>query len=207
MKQSGGETREALIAAATAAFAEHGYAGATIRRITAQAGANLGAVTYHFGSKAALFEAVIDQAQGLLIGRLEAAAGGPGPPLERILAAVRAHFSFLSERPELRQLFLRVLVLDRVIPERALANLRRAAALLGGLIAEGQRDGAIRPGDPRLLTVAVMAQPIMLNALRPVLRAGPGIDLEDPVMRVRALESAVQFIRSGLTLHPSESTP
>jgi AcrR family transcriptional regulator len=206
MNQHGGDTRTALLRAATAVFADHGYAGATVRRITALAGVNLGAVTYHFGSKAALFEAVIVGAQSSLLKALAAAAAGPGSARVRLEALVRAHFGFMSDHPELRQLFLRVLVLDRVIPDQARAYLRRATGLVGQLIAEGQRDGSVRSGDPRLLTVAVMAQPVMLNALRPVLRAGAGIDLDNPAVREQALETTVRFVRAGLSPQ-QESSP
>jgi len=43
-------TPEALIAAGRALFTERGYDAASVRAITAAAGVNLGAITYHFGS-------------------------------------------------------------------------------------------------------------------------------------------------------------
>lgn len=45
------ETREKLLDAARRCVRDHGLAGATSRQITTAAGANLGAITYHFGSK------------------------------------------------------------------------------------------------------------------------------------------------------------
>ena len=51
------KTTQALVVAARELFAERGYEGASIRAITQRAGANLGAVSYHFGSKEALYEA------------------------------------------------------------------------------------------------------------------------------------------------------
>ncbi len=47
----GAETREKILDAAEALFAEHGFEGASMRMITARAGVNLAAVNYHFGSK------------------------------------------------------------------------------------------------------------------------------------------------------------
>lgn len=52
-------TRQALIEAATAVFAEHGYAGGSVREITGRAGANQAAITYHFGGKDGLYREVL----------------------------------------------------------------------------------------------------------------------------------------------------
>jgi AcrR family transcriptional regulator len=51
-------TRQRLLDAAEHLFADHGFAGTSMRALTTQAGTNLAAVNYHFGSKEALFEAV-----------------------------------------------------------------------------------------------------------------------------------------------------
>lgn len=53
------DTRQALIAAATELFAEHGFDGTSLRAITQAAGANIAAVNYHFGSKEGLIDAVL----------------------------------------------------------------------------------------------------------------------------------------------------
>jgi AcrR family transcriptional regulator len=52
------DTREALLDAAESLFAEHGIPASSLRAITQQAGANLAAVHYHFGSKEGLVRAV-----------------------------------------------------------------------------------------------------------------------------------------------------
>lgn len=52
-------TRAALIKAATAVFAEHGYEGGSVRQITQRALANQAAVNYHFGGKEGLYRDVL----------------------------------------------------------------------------------------------------------------------------------------------------
>ena len=52
------DTRESLLDAAETLFSEHGIEAASLRQITQQAGANLAAVNYHFGSKDGLIRAV-----------------------------------------------------------------------------------------------------------------------------------------------------
>lgn len=51
-------TRQRILGAAEALFAERGFAGASLRQVTAAANVNLAAVNYHFGSKDNLIEEV-----------------------------------------------------------------------------------------------------------------------------------------------------
>ena len=51
-------TKERILGAAEALFATHGFAGASLRQVTAAARVNLAAVNYHFGSKDKLIEEV-----------------------------------------------------------------------------------------------------------------------------------------------------
>jgi AcrR family transcriptional regulator len=53
------DTKERLLDVAERLFAEEGFESVSLRTITAQAGANLAAVNYHFGSKEALIGAVV----------------------------------------------------------------------------------------------------------------------------------------------------
>jgi AcrR family transcriptional regulator len=52
------ETQTRILDAAEELFMQHGFEGASMRMLTAQAAVNLAAVNYHFGSKDALIEAV-----------------------------------------------------------------------------------------------------------------------------------------------------
>lgn len=53
------DTATRVLDAAEALFIEHGFAAASVRAIAAQAGVNLGAAHYHFGSKEGLLAAVM----------------------------------------------------------------------------------------------------------------------------------------------------
>lgn len=63
----GRETREQLLAAATAVLGEEGYGAMSMRAVADRAGARLSLVHYHFGSKRGLMEAVLEHlTDGLL---------------------------------------------------------------------------------------------------------------------------------------------
>ena len=89
------DTKSRILDAAEVLFAERGYDAASLRALTEQAGVNLAAVHYHFGSKQSLFAAVIERRVGALnaerlraMDAAEAAAGEERPlPLETLLEA------------------------------------------------------------------------------------------------------------------------
>lgn len=55
------KTRDSIISAAEKLFAEKGFRAMTLRDVTKEAGVNLAAVNYHFGSKIKLMHAVIER--------------------------------------------------------------------------------------------------------------------------------------------------
>ncbi len=70
------QTRAALLAAAGQAFAQYGFQNANVRRICADAGVNLGAISHYFGTKEALYREV------LVLAHQELLAMEPVPRME-----------------------------------------------------------------------------------------------------------------------------
>jgi AcrR family transcriptional regulator len=66
-RQDGDATRQVLLDVAGQVFAERGFADATSKEICARAGTNVAAVNYHFGSRGALYEAVLVEAHHHLL--------------------------------------------------------------------------------------------------------------------------------------------
>ncbi|MFJ2393736.1 TetR/AcrR family transcriptional regulator [Streptomyces sp. NPDC087843] len=61
-REAGQRTRDGLLAAAVELLAQRGPEGVTLREITHHAGANVAAVSYHFGSLKTLCDAAIEHA-------------------------------------------------------------------------------------------------------------------------------------------------
>lgn len=85
-------TTESLLNAAERLFAEHGYDGVGMRALADEAGVNLGATTYHFGSKEKLYvETVMRRFRPIreewirLLRQAETKAKGKPVPLETIV--------------------------------------------------------------------------------------------------------------------------
>ena len=84
-----------ILDAAEALFMEHGFEATSLRVITTAAGVNLAAANYHFGSKEALFQAVLtrrldpmNRERVDLLDRFEAETAPAVLPCERILSAL-----------------------------------------------------------------------------------------------------------------------
>ena len=84
-------TKDRILGAAEELFAQHGFAGTSLRQVTSRADVNIAAVNYHFGSKENLVNEVFrrrmdDMSARRLAALARAQADSPGE-LEPVLAA------------------------------------------------------------------------------------------------------------------------
>ncbi|MEV0910878.1 TetR/AcrR family transcriptional regulator [Streptomyces hokutonensis] len=88
-REAGQRTRDGLQSAALELLAQRGQEGVTLREITDRAGANVAAVSYHFGSLKALCDAAIEHALEQYLDAQMAAIDslGPAATLEEVAAA------------------------------------------------------------------------------------------------------------------------
>lgn len=164
-------TREAVLLAARVLFAERGFEGASVRAITDAADANLGAITYHFGSKEALYGEVLRAAIEPLRDRVYLAVREHRTPTDRIAAIMRAFFEHYADNPDVPRLMLQRIAAGQPPPEPVAQVVREVLRTLAGEIAVGQRAGDIRAGHPVRLALSVVAQPVYMSLIRPVMTA------------------------------------
>lgn len=111
------DTRERILDAAESVFMTCGYDGASMRQITSEAGANLAAGHYHFGSKEDLFKAVLyrrlrflNQERLHVLDQLEAkAAGAPLKPSQIVDAFFGTLLRMAASHGPRGQTFLRLI--------------------------------------------------------------------------------------------------
>jgi AcrR family transcriptional regulator len=162
-------TRDRLLAAARACVRDGGLAGATSREISRVAGANLGAITYHFGSKDALVAAALfDELEARIAPALQVFEQ-PGSPAERMLAAVQQLAAEFERAQDDALVLLEALLLatrDERYRAEALRVYRGLHEQLGELIAVLQRTGHV-PGwvvpDAMASLVVAVAHGIVLQ--------------------------------------------
>ncbi len=84
-------TKDRILGAAEELFAQHGFAGTSLRQVTSRADVNIAAVNYHFGSKENLVNEVfrrrMDDMTTLRLSQLKAALEQHPGELQPVLAA------------------------------------------------------------------------------------------------------------------------
>lgn len=196
--EHGAATRMALLDASRDIFARNGFDGASVRAITSAADVNLGAVTYHFGSKRGLYDAVLEAGLRPLLHRVRLAAAHRGAPLDRINAVVEAYFGHLAEHPDLPHLLLQEVASGREPPPVVVEIIGEVKGTIAGLHQAGVAEGTIRDGNPTLMALSVASQPLYLTVISPMLRAVAGIDLSDRADRQMVIDHVSEFVQRGL---------
>lgn len=192
------DTPAALVRAARPIFATQGFDGASVRAITAAAGANLGAITYHFGSKRELYDRVVGSIVTPLAERVEHVVAGEGRVLERAGDVVTAYFEYLRTNPDLPQLMMQELVLSGVPPAAIADPMRRVLGALSRLIVEGQESGVVRAGPAAVMSIFILSVPVHLSMMRPALEKVGGVALGDAATFERVVAAAREFVQAGL---------
>ncbi len=100
-------SRKLVADAATAEFAEHGYAGARTERIAKQAGVNKQLLFYYFGSKAGLYQGILDAAAEELRAAVTSGTSIEFSATESLRSRLKAVFEALAGSPQLARLVVR----------------------------------------------------------------------------------------------------
>jgi AcrR family transcriptional regulator len=96
-----GSTRDRILAAALAAFADRGVDATSLDSVAAEVGVRKQTLLYWFPSKEQLLVGVVDHAVAEVAGRLAAAAGRAGTRRSQVVAVVDAIFRLGTISPEL----------------------------------------------------------------------------------------------------------
>jgi AcrR family transcriptional regulator len=169
------QTRQSLIEAGGAVFAESGFHNATVREICRRAGANIAAVHYHFGDKDALYREVLAYYQGRALQKfpLDLGVSPDAPAADRLRAFVRSFLLRLFDPSSdawhgkliSREMIDPTEALDSIVVER----IRPQARHLGGIVREllgGEPD----PATVRACSLSVVSQCLFYHHCQPVVR-------------------------------------
>ena len=196
-----------LLGVAIELFCSRGYDAVSVREITARARANLGAITYHFGSKESLYHAAIEHAAEPFAQTIANAAAGPGPALDRISAVVRAALSTNGPRHGIPSVMLRELASDGPLPPPLVKLMKRNIGTIAGLIREGQNEGTIRDGDPTMLALSVVSQPFYFKIASRGLEQAFGLSRGEAPARDYIIDHVIRSVRhtiaTGGALRPT----
>ena len=183
------ETRSKLIGAARKAFAERGYAAASMDEITASVGLTRGALYHNFGDKKGLLQAVVDQIDGEMAARAHASGSKKKNIWDGLLAEGVAYIE-MALNPEVQRIVLldgpavlgdpsqwpsqnsclqaTIVALQELIEQGAIKpiNAEAAARLLNGAALNAALWIAASPDPKSVVGKAVEAFLLMANGLR-----------------------------------------
>lgn len=98
-KGGGHERRAEILSAAERIFVEHGYEGATIRKIADEVGLSSTALYMHFADKAEILHEICREAFAQLTAGNAALTAQVGTPVERLRKMMRAYVEFGFANP------------------------------------------------------------------------------------------------------------
>jgi AcrR family transcriptional regulator len=150
-RRDAGATREALLAAGAALFAERGYEGVPVSAIATRAGVNKAMISYHFGGKRGLYLAIVGATFSEIVARVERLAASPRPASALLREFVAVVADATRRHPHFPAMMLReVLAGGRRLEPEVLAKPVAVLAAVRRIIERGVREGAFRPVDPLL---------------------------------------------------------
>jgi AcrR family transcriptional regulator len=173
-----------ILAATRELFAEAGFTGVTVRAIARHAGVNLAMISYYFGSKDRLLDAVLTQElQHLLrdvVTGLDNAAAA-----EQVLAEFPLRILDALRRDPRRLRLMRLAVstepdrLRRIIRSLGEHSVLGVSRVLADLVAEAQAGGRIAPVPARSVLLFLMTNAYGLVFMEPIAREVVGFALDD----------------------------
>lgn len=154
------ETRERILKAAIAQFAQAGFTGARIDTICREADVNARMVYHYFTDKAGLYVAVLEAVLGDLRTEELKLDVSTSPPCEGLLEMFDFIFGHFSNHPELIRLLSAENLLEGEFLKNSVATPSVASPvvqLIGELLRRGEAARVVRPGiDPLHLYVAMV---------------------------------------------------
>jgi AcrR family transcriptional regulator len=205
-KESGhSATAERLLAVGRRLFASGGFDGTSIRELTKEAGVNLGAVTYHFETKEALYHAVLNRVFGPVREGVQKLTDAPVPAPVRLELFVRAMFQHQQDRKDLPRFMAQEIVLGESPSPQVLETVRTVVGALSQVMRDGQEEGTVVPGDPVLMALTLLSQPIYLSLMPRFLKREDLKDADLPQPRESAEEHVIALLRRAFFVSQEES--
>ncbi len=150
------KTRDSIILAAAKVLAEHGYEATSLELIALEAGVTKGTIYYHFDAKETIYASVVLRYLEGALARLNEAARRNDTAFAALGDIVRDQIddTLATDRRYVQYQELLHLAHETHVAVREAQRLYERR--LAEVIAEAQEEGALAPGDPRLIAMLVI---------------------------------------------------
>ena len=151
-------TRDLLLHAGRKILEARGIQGLTVRAVATEAGANLGSFVYHFGTRDAFIEQLIERWYAPLMSRMTMVVDGGGLPVDRLRRAILQLVDFVIEHDVFTGRIFAAALTGDVHARRFLGSMAgRHPRLLLQLIVDAQREGELVDEDPLQVACFLMS--------------------------------------------------
>ncbi len=164
--------RAALLEAAHSLFLRYGYRSVSARQVAGRAGVAPAMVQYYFGSKHGLCAAMLEEAIGPLVQKIEQVLAGPAREQVDLAGFLAAYMKVIAAHPWIPGLLIRdVLSPDGQFRDRFVRDFAgRMAPRLLQLIERAASQGQLRADlEPRLALVSLLSLGLWPFLTMPVL--------------------------------------
>ena len=162
-------TKAALLSAGAALFAERGFEGVATAAVAARAGVNKALISYHFGGKRGLYQAILASGFSSMAAGLQAVEARGEDAAVTLRGLLQAFARVREERPEFPVLFVRE-VLSRGIEPAVLPYLVEILGVTRRVAERGMREGVFRRVDPAAMHLALVGSLVFFLATEPARR-------------------------------------
>lgn len=207
------DRKQQILETAEELFSEKGFKGTSIRALSRKANVNLAMISYYFGSKEKLFEALVENRASFLRERLEGLNRNSSlDPLQKIDFVIDSYVDRICLQPRFHKIIHFELALEnRLDLQERIGNIfLKNVKELRKIVHEGQRKNVFRKVDSDLLIatmVGTLNQVIQKSYLIPKLMNVHGsCDLQtNEKLRNRVKEYLKELFRSYLLLRPEKT--
>ncbi|TDW99388.1 TetR/AcrR family transcriptional regulator [Dinghuibacter silviterrae] len=153
------DKRTLILSAAEKLFGEKGFEGTTVRDIAHSAGVNLAMISYYFGSKEKLFEALVEYRSGYTTGVLEELAQDEHlEPMQKMYKLIDFYVERILSNFQFHNIISRQFsTLQSTDLKEALMRMKaKNLEQIEKIMADGQKKGVFRKVDLELTLASII---------------------------------------------------
>lgn len=151
------DKRQVLMDTAERLFAERGFEAVSVRELAAEAGVNLAMVSYYFGSKEGLFEAIIESKIPRTRYALEHLVKSDLTPWEKLSQTIDIYVDKMLSTRNFSRVIMREMSLQQrpEFVEKITNQIRLNMEIIRGFLREGMEKGHFRYVDEELTLATI----------------------------------------------------
>jgi len=145
-----------ILKSAAASFHRRGYHGASVEEIAGSLNMTKGNLYYYFKNKEDILYVCHEHALGIILDKLSDVEKSSAPADEKLRVLIDGFVHLFIDEMQGTSWTLELEALPPHLLKKIIAKRDRVEQGFRRILRDGMKDGTFRPGDPRLLTFAIL---------------------------------------------------